>query len=572
MKALPELPKKGSGVKSLPNLPSKKLPDMPDRKRDIKTNEEGKKILPQLSTGKLPEMPHKEETIFKIEPLTEIPTFPDVKKQDVNFKYPLIKPYAYAHIYWDEPSKELIYYLEEPKLTPDEKKTLILLEDGIKELINISYLSLGKGEKIIEYLEKNIKVLLNELRITPSTSSYLKLMYYIYRDFVGMGKIEPLMNDYFIEDLECNGAKFPLYVVHRKFRNIRTNVIFNETPELASFVEKLAQRCGRYVSYATPLLDGALPDGSRVNATFTEDISSRGPTFTIRKFTKTPWPPTQLMKMNTISPEALAYLWMAVEYGKNVMIIGGTGSGKTTLLNALTFFIPPQARIVSIEDTRELNLEHDNWLPSVAREGVGLANLVGQKYGEVTMFNLLKESFRQNPDYVIVGEIRGEEAYVLFQGMASGHPSFGTMHANTVDTMIKRLETQPINLSPSLVEVMDVVVSITATKRAGKNVRRVKNIDEIISIDAIKGNSINSPFQWDVANDKLVYANESYVFKKLIYQQGMKEEDIFSEWKKRTMLLIAMYNQGMFDFYSVQTIINAYYKSPEEALAKFGIR
>ncbi len=263
---------------------------------------------------------------------------------------------------------------------------------------------------------------------------------------------------------------------------------------------------------------------------------------------------------------------MAVEYGKNVMIIGGTGSGKTTLLNALTFFIPPQARIVSIEDTRELNLEHDNWLPSVAREGVGLANLVGQKYGEVTMFNLLKESFRQNPDYVIVGEIRGEEAYVLFQGMASGHPSFGTMHANSVDTMIKRLETQPINLSPSLVETMDVVVSITATKRAGKNVRRVKKVDEVINIDDVKGNTINSPFQWDVAGDKLVYAVESHIFKKLVYQQGMKEEDILAEWKRRTLLLIGMYNNGMFDFHSVQTIINAYYKSPEETLARFGIR
>lgn len=530
------------------------------------------KKLPEMPKKGLPDMPSKKNTIFNIDTNPEMPTFPEVEREKINFKYPLLKPYAYAHIYWDEKLKELIYRVEEPELDSNEKKILILLEDGIRELINISYLSLGKGEKIIEYLEKNIKVLLNELRVAPSRESFLKLMYYIYRDFVGMGKIEPLLNDYFIEDIECNGAKYPLYVVHRKYRNIKTNIVYDKIPELAGFVEKLAQKAGKYVSYATPLLDGALPDGSRVNATYTEDISSRGPTFTIRKFTKNPWPPTQLIKFGTISPNILAYLWMAVEYGKNIMVIGGTGSGKTTLLNALTFFIPPQARIVSIEDTRELNLEHSNWLPSVTREGVGLANLVGQKYGEVTMFNLLKESFRQNPDYVIVGEIRGEEAYVLFQGMASGHPSFGTMHADSVDTMVKRLETPPINLSPSLVEIMDVVVSMTSTKRGGKSIRRLKDVNEIISIGKDGGNIVNKPFIWDPTNDKYDYVTESDIFKKLIKQQGLSEDEIIQEWKNRTLLLITMYNAGMFDFHEVQRVIDAYYKSPKDVLQKFGIR
>ena len=530
------------------------------------------KKLPEMPKKGLPDMPSKKNTIFNIDTNPEMPTFPEVEREKINFKYPLLKPYAYAHIYWDEKLKELIYRVEEPELDSNEKKILILLEDGIRELINISYLSLGKGEKIIEYLEKNIKVLLNELRVAPSRESFLKLMYYIYRDFVGMGKIEPLLNDYFIEDIECNGAKYPLYVVHRKYRNIKTNIVYDKIPELAGFVEKLAQKAGKYVSYATPLLDGALPDGSRVNATYTEDISSRGPTFTIRKFTKNPWPPTQLIKFGTISPNILAYLWMAVEYGKNIMVIGGTGSGKTTLLNALTFFIPPQARIVSIEDTRELNLEHSNWLPSVTREGVGLANLVGQKYGEVTMFNLLKESFRQNPDYVIVGEIRGEEAYVLFQGMASGHPSFGTMHADSVDTMVKRLETPPINLSPSLVEIMDVVVSMTSTKRGGKSIRRLKDVNEIISIGKDGGNIVNKPFIWDPTNDKYDYVTESDIFKKLIKQQGLSEDEIIQEWKNRTLLLIAMYNAGMFDFHEVQRVIDVYYKSPKDVLQKFGIR
>jgi len=528
--------------------------------------------LPELPSKGLPELPEKEETIFKLDPPGEIPVFPEVDKRQVNFRYPLIAPYAYAHIYWDENLKELIYLVEEPKLDKEEKKILRLLSDGIKELVNISYLGMKKGSNIIVYLEKNIKVLLNELRITLSKESYLNLMYFIYRDFVGLGPVEPLMNDYFIEDIECNGTNFPIYVVHRKYRNLKSNVMFKDTKLLASFVEKLAERSGQYVSYATPLLDGALPDGSRVNATFTEDISSRGPTFTIRKFTKNPWAPTQLIGFKSISAEILAYLWMCIEYEKNIMLIGGTASGKTTLLNALTFFIPPQARIVSIEDTRELNLEHSNWLPSVAREGVGLANLVGQKYGEVSLFNLLRESFRQHPDYVIVGEIRGKEAYVLFQGMASGHPSFGTMHANSVETMIKRLETEPINLSPSLVEVMDIVVVMASTKVGGKQVRRLKEVVEIVSINNNGLNTLNRPFVWDPIGDQFVYTAESYIFKNLIHQQGLSDFEILNEWKLRTMFLTAMYQNRIVDFHLVQSLINEYYKDPKKALAKFGIQ
>ncbi|MBU3940492.1 MAG: Flp pilus assembly complex ATPase component TadA, partial [Nanoarchaeota archaeon] len=300
---------------------------------------------------KLPILQKKEKPLFKVELQPTIPEFPDVPKHKVNIRYPLIAPYSYAHIFWDNKSKELIYYVEEPVLNPEEKNILNLLEEGIKELINISYLNVKKGETLIVYLEKNLKVLLNELRIEVSKDSYLKLMYFIYRDFVGLNEVEPLLCDYFIEDIECNGVGLPIYIVHRKYRNVRTNVEFDSTHQLASFVEKLAQKCGQYVSYANPLLDGALPDGSRVNATFTEDISSRGPTFTIRKFTRNPWTPTQLMYLRTASPEILAYLWLLIEYERNIMVIGGTGSGKTTFLNGLIFFIPPSARVVSIEDS-----------------------------------------------------------------------------------------------------------------------------------------------------------------------------------------------------------------------------
>lgn len=361
-----------------------------------------------------------QEVSFKISPEQKIIKLPEVDdKTNLDVRYSLIEPYAFAHIFWDRENHEMVYYVEEPELSEEERNTLNLVEDGIKELINISFINIKDEGKVIEYLEKNIRVLLNELGISITEESLLKLMYYVYRDFVGLNEIEPLMRDYFIEDVECNGINSPIYIVHRKYRNLRTNIVFSDGKKLVSFVEKLAQKCGQYVSYANPLLDGRLPDNSRVNATYTQDVSSKGPSFTIRKFTREPWTPVKLIDFRTVSPEILAYLWLLIEHEANIMIIGGTASGKTSFLNALAFFIPPAARIVTIEETKELNLMHENWLPSVARAGVGLANILGQKHGEVSLFDLLKESFRQRPDYVIVGEIRGKEAFVLFQGASS---------------------------------------------------------------------------------------------------------------------------------------------------------
>ena len=509
---------------------------------------------------------------FKIDLKPRIPLFPEVDHTQVNIKYPLIPPYSFAHIFWDATNKELVYFVEEPGLNPEEKRILDLLEDGIRELVNISFLAVKDGDTVIKYLEKNIRVLLKELKIEITNDSYQKIMYYIYRDFVGLGKIEPFLCDYFIEDIECNGVNFPIYIIHRKYRNLRTNIIYENADKLATFVERLAQKCGHYISYATPLLDGALPDGSRVNATFTEDITSRGPSFTIRKFTQKPWPPTKLMQLNTVSPQMLAYLWILIEYEANIMIIGGTASGKTTFLNALAYFIPPQARVVSIEDTRELNLQHSNWLPSVAREGVGLTNLVGQKYGDVSLFDLLRESFRQRPDYVIVGEVRGKEAYVLFQGMSSGHPSLGTMHANSVDTLLRRLETAPINLSPSLVEILDVVCVMTQTKIKGIEVRKLREINEIISVKEGQGAQIHTPFTWDPITDSFKFNKQSYVFNKFYLHQGISPEELMKELNLRTKLLITLYQRGVFDFIEFRNIINEYYKDPATILRRFNVK
>ncbi|PLW79777.1 secretion system protein E [Candidatus Woesearchaeota archaeon] len=518
-------------------------------------------------------MVEEKEGGFSIDLNPKLITIPDFKSRtEINIKYPLIEPYAYAHIFWDEEASELIYSLDEPELDDDESNILKLVQFGLEEMINISFTHATKLNILIEYLEQNVQMILSEIGARVSQETYNKIMYYVYRDSVGLNLIEPLMHDYFIEDIECNGKDHPLYIVHRKFENIRTNIIYEDSEKLTNFIEKLAQKSGRYVSYAKPLLDGTLPDGSRVNGTYSSDITTRGPSFTIRKFTKDPWTPTQLIDFNTCNAETLAYLWLAIEYKFNVMVIGETASGKTTFLNTIVQFIPPESRICSIEDTRELNLAHDNWLPSVTRAGFGIPNQEGETYGGVSLFDLLRESFRQNPDYVIVGEIRGKEAYVLFQGMASGHPSFGTFHAGSVESLVRRLETPPINLPSSLVESLDIVCVAIHVKTRNQNFRRIKVVDEINKVDA-NGEIEHQPvYEWDASEDNMVPAKPSLVLDKIVKRTGMPITRVKEEIEIRTKLLQALADKKIFDFKELNKIINQYYQKPRDIIQKFNIK
>lgn len=511
---------------------------------------------------------------FKLDMRPQIVDLPDTDDlTTINVKYDLIPPHVKAHVFWDSKNNELMYYIEEPELDDIEREILRLVKLGLEEMINISFINAAKNKKVLEYLEKNVQSILSELGTMVSMESYQKIMYFIYRDFIGIDEIEPLLRDYYIEDIECNGTNSPVYIVHRKFRNLRTNLVFKEEERLTSFVEKLSQKCGRYISYAQPLLDGTLPDGSRVNATYSPDVTTRGPTFTIRKFTKDPWMPTTLIKFKTASAAFFAYIWLAVEHKFNIISIGETGSGKTTLLNAVASFVPDEARICSIEDTRELNLAHENWLPAVTREGFGVANLTGEKYGEVTLFDLLNESFRQNPDYVIVGEVRGKETYVLFQGMASGHSCISTFHAASVETLVKRLETPPISLPASLVESLNVICVMTHLKDQDKNYRRIKEIDEIISVKQNgSGVDYNAAFKYDPLNDK-INANENFYTLNLINKlTGISIEDLKTEIQIRTELLNKMVEKGVADFRDFSSLINEYYSNPRLVLDKYDIK
>jgi flagellar protein FlaI len=497
----------------------------------------------------------------------KIPPLKKIKdKTKINLRYCLIAPFAYVHIYWDPKTYELIYNLEEPILDQAELEYKEKLTTIIKNMIEAEDIIEKDVEKLLEYIDNRLKYLTVELGMSISYESYRKIYYFLIRDFIGFNEIEALLRDYFVEDIECNGVGTPVYIVHRVYRNIKTNLVYNKVDELSNFVEKLAQRCGKYISYAEPILDGSLPDGSRINATYTKDITSKGPTFTIRKFTKTPWTPTQLLALNTLSAEMLAYLWLLIQYKMNILITGGTASGKTTLLNAIAFFIPPEARVVSIEDTRELNLPRENWLPSVVRGAIGV-----RRMGEIDLFTLLKSSFRQNPDYVIVGEVRGKEAFVLFQGMASGHSSVSTIHADSVDTVIKRLETPPIELSPTLVNVLDCVGIMTHAIVQKQETRKLKEIVEIVNVTPEGVAITNTPFVWNPSDDNFYFKKNSKIFEKMARRHGITIQELDLEFRRRVQLIYKLYQKKIFKFKEVQDIINEYYKKPVEVLKRFGV-
>ena len=502
-----------------------------------------------------------------VDDFVELPSAKDLPNIDVI--YPLIRDFAVAHIKWNPAEKQLLYLLEEPELSDEEKEILDKISSSLIDLIEVKLTSLKSSPEAMKYLEEQIKKVMKEIVVSMTPEKYIKIMYYIYRNFIGLNQIEPLLRDPWLEDIGCDGVNIPLYVVHRKYGSIKTNVIFKKIEELRDFIVKLSERCGRYVSYAEPILDGTLPDGSRVNATLAGDVATRGPTFSIRKFTERPYSPVDIIELGTTSPLVMAYFWYLVESGISLLISGGVATGKTTFLNSISMFIPPEAKIVSIEDTRELRIPKEHWIPSVTRTGFGIPMPTGEKYGEITLFDLLRGSFRQNPDYVIVGEVRGKEAYVMFQGMSSGHPCMSTFHAGSVDTAIKRLTTPPIELSSSLVESLDAIVIMIQAKERGKSARRIKEVDEIISVnpDNFEPESFRS-IEWDPRDDSFKFNKDSFLLKKIAKSKGINAEDILKEILRREAVLNWMVKNKIKDYVDVCKFINEYYKDPGKILAQ----
>jgi len=495
---------------------------------------------------------------------------------NVNITYPIIyrkgKVHVYANIRYDPKEGGLLYRIIEPKLSKEEEKILKKIETTLIEELEIDFAAL-KLQTAEKYLKEKVGEVVEyyDLKLTARTQELLD--YYIHRDFIGLGIIEPLMQDPNIEDISCDGVKIPIYIYHRdpRYGSIKSNISVGSADELDSFVMKLAQRCNRAISVADPLLDGALPDGSRVQATYGTGISMKGSNFTIRKFTKDPLTCVDLLNYGTINLEMLAYLWLAIEHGKSILIAGPTACGKTTVLNSLSLFIRPELKIVSIEDTPELRLPHENWISQVSRTGFGPETASGKKLGEISLFDLLKASLRQRPDTIIVGEVRGKEAYVLFQQITTGHPGISTMHAESLEAVVNRLRTPPIELPPSLLQHLDILLVLSRQRVKGEYLRRVKKIVEIFGYDIDKDWPItNDAYDWIPAEDTFVYTSRSAILKSIMETMGTDVSGVFSEVERRMKVLEWMQRNGIRDYKNVGRVIADYYQAPIRLLDRIG--
>ncbi len=496
---------------------------------------------------------------------TEIPPISDPNIEILEVK-PVKKDFSYARVIYNNKNSEYIYQAIEPQLTDDEKENLELIKDSMKRTLDYEWEKLEERDKK-EYLVESVESFIRSREMNLSELTKERIMYYIVRDFIGYGPVDILMNDDDIEDISCDGTGIPLFIFHKKYESIKTDILFEDDEVLDSFIIALGQRCGKNISVASPILDGTTKEGHRVQATYSHEVTTRGSSFTIRRFKERPFTPVDVIKFHTASPEMIAYLWMMVENGKSLIICGGTACGKTATLNAVTLFIPPGAKIVTMEDTREINLPHENWIPGVTRSGVGERGADGKAPGEIDMYDLVRAALRQRPNYIIVGEVRGKETYTMFQAMATGHTTYTTMHADSVKSMVHRLENPPINTPRILLTALNLVVIQTFARVKDQQVRRIREIVEIVGFEAETNELVtNQVFEWDQGTDSFIYKGHSFQLDGIMEMKNMTHDDMDKELKRRVEIIDYMVKKEMTDYREISKIITAYYKDPEETI------
>lgn len=489
---------------------------------------------------------------------------PNKSVKETYVTYPIDPPFQYVNIRFD--GEELVYNVLEPPLSESEKKYLNTIERSLEKLISSKIVAIRPEERE-DFLRIRFSDIVRMYGLPLSEAHQDRMFYYLRKRYLGYDKIDIIMKDYYIEDISCNGPNNYLYIYHRIYGSVRTNVSFEEV-ELNKFVMRLAQISGRHISILQPIKDISMPDGSRANLTMGSEVTKKGATFTIRKFREKPMSPVELMDYNSIDARALAYLWLLLDYKKSILVSGGTASGKTTLLNVIASFIRPELKIVSLEDTAELNLVHSNWIQSVTRSGFGteggsnsvsgVSGVSSKTPGDIGLYDLLVAALRQRPEYIIVGEVRGAEAFTMFQAIAVGHACLGTIHAGTMRELLSRIESNPMNVPRTLFSSLDAVCFSALIRRGDRNVRRVMSIVEILELDP-NGDLVTNPvFRWDAVSDRFVFTGKSHIFEKIENQLGVKEEVLVREMEARAKFLADLQENNTRDYAAVVDKIHEY--------------
>jgi flagellar protein FlaI len=499
--------------------------------------------------------------------ITAIPALTDPDQTELEIT-PVNPPYSYARVTYNDRTKEYIYEVIEPQLSRHERELVVHLKSTLTKIMGAEVSNITSSDKLT-YIRGEVEEYLRSRQITLSPLSTERIVYYIQRDFVGYGPVDALIRDPRVEDISCDGVNVPLFVFHGKFESLKTNVIFEDEDPLNSFIVGLGQRCQKSVSVSSPILDGTTPEGHRVQATYAREITTRGASFTIRRFKERPFTPVDLVMAGSANEEMIAYFWLAAEQGESLIICGGPAAGKTSTLNAIALFIPPTSKIVSIEDTREVNLPHENWIPGATRSGTGDRGPDGKAAGEVDMFDLVRAALRQRPNYIIVGEVRGKETYTMFQAMATGHTTYSTMHADSVKSMVNRLENPPINTPRILLSALNnVIIQIQARTEKGV-VRRLKQVLEIVGFEPETNELItNTVYEWDPATDKFVFKGHSFLFDKIMEIRNFTHEEMEEEFQRRTSVIRYLVEHKTNDHRQLWRFVSGYYKDPTEVMAR----
>ena len=494
------------------------------------------RFIPEKMAGMLPGWHHTDlipgkagQSEIQSEPAPEPDSveLPEKEGGGILNVYWVQSPFAYIRIV-RQGNQGFVYTVVEPEIAAREN---VILQETYNHLRDVIIFDNPDKTPADLLKRKNVYRLLRENDPTLTDERLPILEYYLKRDLSGFGILEPLMHDPALEDISCNGENLPVFVFHRVHGSLRTSIIFRKG-ELNQFVLKLAQKANKQISLTNPMVDAALPDGSRVQVTYSNIISTNGSSFTIRKFRTEPMTPLDLIKFGTYNSEILAFLWLVIEHRKSLIIAGGTASGKTSTMNALSLFIPLSSKIVSLEDTREIQLPHKNWLATQTRE----LNIPGVQ-GDVDLFSLLKSSMRQRPEYIIVGEVRGREAQTLFQAMNTGHATLSTIHAGSVQEAINRLTHEPINVPPVMFTALDLVVNQAVFTFGSLRVRRCSAINEI-AVDE-QGTIIPIKlFEWDVAGNRFrKTGQQSKVLDEIAAMRNWSTEQIADELRRREEFL-----------------------------------
>ncbi len=402
------------------------------------------------------------------------------------------------------------------------------------------------------------------LRRKLNDATLRDMQFLLHQELAEHGLLAPIMKDPWIEDIHGLGTQ-NILLIHKVFDMLESNLKFADTTELDHYLVRMGERMGRPVSGSTPIVDGALPNGSRINIVYSDEISRGGSSFTIRKFSETPLAITQLIAWGTMDARLAAYLWLCLENGMSVFVSGETASGKTTSLNAMLPFIKPQSKILTAEDTPEVLPPHANWQQLVTRERAD------EGAGQVAMYDLLKAGLRSRPNCIIVGEIRGAEGGVAFQAMQTGHPTMATFHASSVGKLIQRFTSDPINVPIHFMGNLNVALIQMAVHVRGRMLRRVLAVEEIEGYSKRANQAVTRQvFNWDSVRDDIQFMgrNNSYVLENLVAPKMRlaDQRDIYPILDRRTRILEEMVRREMFDYEEVADVLFNFADQGEAAL------